>query len=64
MLKSIVDTGVNVIVTGSAISDLALHFLNRFNVLVIKILSKFELRRLSRVCGATPLARMVRLHIW
>jgi T-complex protein 1 subunit theta len=35
-----------------------MHYLNRFNILVIKILSKFELRRLCRVVGATPLARL------
>jgi hypothetical protein len=45
-------------VTGSACSDLALHFLNRYNVFVIKILSKFELRRLCRVVGATVMTRL------
>jgi T-complex protein 1 subunit theta len=35
-----------------------LHYLNRCGILVLKILSKFELRRLCRVVGATPLARL------
>ena len=38
--------------------DLALHYLNRMNIAVVKILSKFDLRRLCRVVGATPLARL------
>lgn len=37
---------------------MALHYLNRLNIGVIKVLSKFDLRRLCRVVGATPLARL------
>ena len=35
-----------------------MHYLNRLNIGVIKVLSKFDLRRLCRVVGATPLARL------
>jgi len=38
---------------------MALHFLNRYQIMVIKVPSKFDLRRLCRATGATPLARMV-----
>lgn len=57
-IKEIADSGAKVVVAGSAISDLALHFLNRYNLLAIKILSKFELRRLCRVTGATAVTRL------
>ena len=57
-IKELYDSGVRVVVAGATVGDLALHYLNRFNILVIKILSKFELRRLCRVVGATPLARL------
>lgn len=57
-IKELYDSGLRVVVAGSTIGELALHYLNRMNILVIKILSKFELRRLCRVCGATPLARL------
>lgn len=57
-IKEIYDSGVRVVVAGSTVGELAMHYLNRFNILVIKILSKFELRRLCRVVGATPLARL------
>lgn len=58
IFKEIADSGVKVIIAGSSIGDLALHYLNRFNIAVLKVLSKFELRRLCRVVNATPLARM------
>jgi T-complex protein 1 subunit theta len=57
-IKELYDSGLRVVVAGSTVSELALHFLNRFNILVIKVLSKYELRRLCRVVGATPLARL------
>lgn len=57
-LKEIADSGVKLIIAGSGVGDLALHYLNRMGVAVVKVLSKFDLRRLSRVFGATPLARL------
>ena len=58
IVKELHDSGLRVVVAGSSVGELALHYLNRFGILVIKILSKFELRRLCRVVGATPLARL------
>ena len=58
IIKEIHDSGVRVVVAGSSVGELALHYLNRYNILIVKILSKFELRRLCRVVGATPLARL------
>jgi T-complex protein 1 subunit theta len=56
-VKELHDVGVRVVIAGSTVGELALHYLNRYGLLVIKILSKFELRRVCRVVGATPLAR-------
>ncbi|KAH6897987.1 t-complex protein 1 [Coprinopsis sp. MPI-PUGE-AT-0042] len=58
IFKEIADSGVKVIVAGATVGELALHFLNRFGIAVIKVLSKFDLRRLCRVVNATPLARV------
>lgn len=58
IIKEIVDSGVKVIIAGSGVGDLALHYLNRFEIAVVKVVSKFDLRRLCRVMGATPLARL------
>ncbi|KAG6382112.1 chaperonin Cpn60/TCP-1 family [Boletus reticuloceps] len=58
IFKEIADSGVKVIIAGSSVGELALHYLNRFNIAVLKVLSKFDLRRVSRVVNATPLARI------
>lgn len=58
IIKELYDSGLRVVVAGSTVGELALHYLNRYSILVIKVLSKFELRRLCRVVDATPLARL------
>jgi T-complex protein 1 subunit theta len=58
IIKELYDSGLRVVVAGATIGELALHYLNRYNILVIKVLSKFEIRRLCNVVGATPLARL------
>ncbi|KAJ9425376.1 chaperonin Cpn60/TCP-1 family [Fusarium oxysporum] len=57
-IKELYDSGLRVVVCGERVGDLAMHYLNRFGILCIRILSKFELRRVCRVVGATPLARL------
>lgn len=49
---------VNVVVIGSSVNDLALHFMNRLGVVVVKVPSKFDLRRLCRVTGAVALTKL------
>lgn len=56
-IKAIVDTGVNCIVTGGKVAEMALHFCNKFNILVVRLTSKFDLRRLCRSVGATILPK-------
>ena len=58
-IKSIVDTGCKVIVCGGKIGDMALHFLNKYEVVGVRVLSKFDLRRVARTVGATVLAKIV-----
>lgn len=57
-IKELYDSGLRVVIVGERVGDLAMHYLNRFGILCIRILSKFELRRVCRVVGATPLARL------
>lgn len=56
-IKAIVGTGVNCIVSGGKVGEMALHFCNKFNVLVVRLNSKFDLRRLCRSVGATILPK-------
>lgn len=58
IIKELHDSGLRVLVAGATVGELALHYLNRAGILVVKVLSKFEIRRLCRVVGATPLARL------
>lgn len=58
IFKELSDSGVKVIIAGTTVGELALHYLNRNQILVLKVLSKFDLRRLCRVVQATPLARL------
>lgn len=58
IINQIAQSGAKVVICGGAISEMALHFLERYKIMVIKVSSKFELRRLCRAVGATPLVRM------
>ncbi|KAG1665525.1 T-complex protein 1 subunit theta [Nymphon striatum] len=57
-IKSIADTGAKVIVSGGKFGEMALHFLNKYGIMTVRLLSKFDLRRLCRTVGATALPRM------
>lgn len=58
IIKGLADAGIRVVIAGAGVGDLALHYMNRFGIVVFKVGSKFDLRRLARVCGASPLARL------
>ncbi|CDR39364.1 CYFA0S03e02542g1_1 [Cyberlindnera fabianii] len=58
IVKEIYDSGVRVVIAGSGVGELAQHYLDRYNILTLKVPSKFDLRRVCRVCGATPLPRL------
>eukprot|EP00730_Choanoeca_flexa_P016018 TRINITY_DN7489_c0_g1_i1.p1 TRINITY_DN7489_c0_g1~~TRINITY_DN7489_c0_g1_i1.p1 ORF type:complete len:547 (+),score=177.95 TRINITY_DN7489_c0_g1_i1:85-1725(+) len=57
-IQAIIDAGVNVIVTTGKVGDMALHFCNRKGLMVVKINSKYELRRLCRATRTTALPRL------
>merc|ERR1719456_2015032 len=56
-ISGIKEAGVEVVISGGAISELALHYLNKYRLLALKITSKFELRRVCRTVGATSILR-------
>eukprot|EP00005_Dracoamoeba_jomungandri_P009239 CAMPEP_0174271034 /NCGR_PEP_ID=MMETSP0439-20130205/46563_1 /TAXON_ID=0 /ORGANISM="Stereomyxa ramosa, Strain Chinc5" /LENGTH=544 /DNA_ID=CAMNT_0015360771 /DNA_START=10 /DNA_END=1644 /DNA_ORIENTATION=- len=57
-IKAISEAGTKVIVSGGQIGELALHFIERYGMMVVKMDSKFNLRRLCKATGATPLVRL------
>jgi len=54
-IKAIVDAGCNVIVTGGKAADMAIHFCNKYKIMVVRLNSKFDVRRLCRATQATAL---------
>lgn len=58
LIQSIQACGVDMIVTGGNVSDLALHYIDQAGLICLRIGSKWELRRLCRAIGATALVRL------
>ncbi|XP_034972465.1 T-complex protein 1 subunit theta isoform X1 [Zootoca vivipara] len=57
-VKSIADAGANVVVTGGKVADMALHYANKYNIMLLRLNSKWDLRRLCKTVGATALPRL------
>ena len=57
-IKAIADSGAKVVVSGGKIGDLALHYLNKYNLMAVRLTSKWDVRRLCKAVGATPLPKM------
>mmetsp|Transcript_17562 Transcript_17562/g.68117 ORF Transcript_17562/g.68117 Transcript_17562/m.68117 type:complete len:533 (+) Transcript_17562:89-1687(+) len=57
-VKEIVAGGANVVVVGGAVSEIALHYCEKYNLMVVKEPSKFQLRRICRATGA-----VARVHL-
>ena len=58
VIKAIADAGTKMIICGQAVGELALHFIEKYGMMIMKCPSKFELRRICRTTGAAPLVRM------
>lgn len=58
LIKAVADSGAKVIVSGGAVGEMALHFCERYKLMVLKISSKFELRRFCRTTGTVALLKL------
>lgn len=61
-IKAIADAGVTVIVAGGKFGDMALHYLNKYKIMGVRLMSKFDLRRLCKSVSATALPRLVSIY--
>merc|ERR1712203_670816 len=52
-IKAIAESGADVIVAGGKIGDLAVHYINKYNMMAVRLMSKWDIRRLARATGAT-----------
>lgn len=57
-IKAIADSGAEVVVAGGKIGDMALHYINKYNMMAVRLMSKWDIRRLARATGATALPKM------
>lgn len=55
LIKGIVEAGANAVVVGGSISDICLHYMNKYGLVVLRVPSKFELLRVGRLLNATVL---------
>ncbi|KAL9323894.1 hypothetical protein ACSQ67_008751 [Phaseolus vulgaris] len=58
LIKAVADSGAKVIVSGGAVGEMALHFCERYKLMVLKISSKFELRRFCRTTGSVAMLKL------
>jgi len=58
IIQSIAETNTKLIVTGGSVSEMALHFMDRYQLMCLKIPSKWDVRRF---CAATNSSALVRL---
>ncbi|XP_010917708.1 T-complex protein 1 subunit theta [Elaeis guineensis] len=58
LIKAVADSGARVVVSGAAVGDMALHFCERYKLMVLKVSSKFELRRFCHTTGAVALLKL------
>ncbi|KAK8588911.1 hypothetical protein V6N13_087805 [Hibiscus sabdariffa] len=58
LIKAVADSGAKIIVSGGAVGEMALHFCERYKLMVLKISSKFELRRFCRTTGTAALLKL------
>eukprot|EP01013_Petalomonas_cantuscygni_P037336 TRINITY_DN68136_c0_g1_i1.p1 TRINITY_DN68136_c0_g1~~TRINITY_DN68136_c0_g1_i1.p1 ORF type:complete len:544 (-),score=188.44 TRINITY_DN68136_c0_g1_i1:114-1745(-) len=58
-VKGFVDAGVDVVVSSQAFGDLALHYLARYEIMAVRIMSRHDLRRLASAVGAQQLSSLV-----
>ena len=57
-IKLFAEAGVKVIVSGGKFGDMALHYCNKYSLMAVRLMSKFDVRRIAKAVGATVLPRI------
>ncbi|CAB3373992.1 Hypothetical predicted protein [Cloeon dipterum] len=57
-IKAIKESGADVVVAAGKFGDMALHYLNKYDIMAVRLTSKFDLRRLCKATSATALPRL------
>lgn len=57
-IKGLADNGISCVVATGSMSEMAVHFFEKYKIMAIKIMSKWELKRIARAVGATPIVKL------
>lgn len=57
-IKGLADAGIQVVICSGSMSETAVHFFEKYKIFAMKIMSKWELKRIARAVGATPVVKL------
>lgn len=57
-VKKLHDAGINVVISGGSISEVCLHYMEKYKIMVLRIHSKFETKRIATALGGSILVRL------
>ncbi|XP_043266576.1 T-complex protein 1 subunit theta [Venturia canescens] len=58
-IQAIAKSGATVVVSGGKFGDMALHYMNKYELMAVRIPSKFDIRRLCKAVGGTALSKII-----
>ena len=57
-VQGLAEAGIQVVVCTGSMSELAIHFFEKYKIMALKIMSKWELKRIARAVGASPIVNL------
>lgn len=58
IIRGLAEVDIKVVVCTGAMSETAIHFFEKYKIMAIRIMSKFELKRIARAVGASPIIKL------
>eukprot|EP01084_Bolivina_argentea_P138234 243409_1 len=62
IIKQLADMGVGVIIVGEKISEMAIHYIDKYKLVAMRLVSKWTLRRLCRATRARPVVTLTSIR--
>ena len=57
-VKGLAEAGVNVVCGSGSMSELAIHFFEKYKIMALKIMYQWELKRIAKAVGASPVVKL------
>jgi T-complex protein 1 subunit theta len=57
-IKGLADAGIRTVFCSGSMSDTAGHFFEKYKIMAVRIMSKWELKRIARAVGANPVVKL------